>query len=63
MKFDILRAYNVSCSAVARLQFHCKRATALQLTYARNIPNAVCLAPPEDEQVLLGTCIEALDSQ
>jgi hypothetical protein len=28
-----------------------------QLTfYARNIPNAVCVAPPEDEQVMLETC-------
>jgi hypothetical protein len=28
-----------------------------QLTlYARNIPNAVCAAPPEDEQVMLETC-------
>jgi hypothetical protein len=28
-----------------------------QLTlYARNIPNAVCLAPPEDEQVMLEIC-------
>jgi hypothetical protein len=27
-----------------------------QLTYARNIPNAVCLAPPENEQVKLETC-------
>jgi hypothetical protein len=23
--------------------------------YARNIPNAVCVAPPEDEQVILET--------
>jgi hypothetical protein len=28
-----------------------------QLTlYARNIPNALCVAPPEDEQVMLETC-------
>jgi hypothetical protein len=28
-----------------------------QLTlYARNIPNAVCVGPPEDEKVLLETC-------
>jgi hypothetical protein len=28
-----------------------------QLTlYARNIPNFVCLAPPEDKQVMLETC-------
>jgi hypothetical protein len=24
--------------------------------YARNIPNAVCVAPPEDEKVMLETC-------
>jgi hypothetical protein len=24
--------------------------------HARNIPSAVCLAPPEDEQVMLETC-------
>jgi hypothetical protein len=24
--------------------------------YARNIPNAVCTEPPEDEQVMLETC-------
>jgi hypothetical protein len=28
-----------------------------QLTlHARNIPSAVCVAPPEDEQVILETC-------
>jgi hypothetical protein len=27
-----------------------------QLTYARNIPSAVCSEPPEDEQVRLETC-------
>jgi hypothetical protein len=28
-----------------------------QLTYhARNIPSAACVAPPEDEQVMLETC-------
>jgi hypothetical protein len=28
-----------------------------QLTlYARNIPNAVCVAPPEDEKVMHETC-------
>jgi hypothetical protein len=54
--FGILRAYNVSCSAVARLQFHFNRTTALQLTYARHIRNAVCSVPPEDEQVMLETC-------
>jgi hypothetical protein len=42
--------------AVSRLQFHCNRATALQLTYTRNIPSVMCAAPPEDEQVMLETC-------
>jgi hypothetical protein len=23
---------------------------------ARSIPNAVCVSPPEDEQVMIGTC-------
>jgi hypothetical protein len=32
-------------------------ATVPQLTlYARNIRNSVCVAPPEDEQVILETC-------
>jgi hypothetical protein len=29
---------------------------SLQLIYARNIPNGVCTAPPEDERVVLETC-------
>jgi hypothetical protein len=33
-----------------------------QLTlYARNIPNAVFVAPPDDEQVMLETCCEEGD--
>jgi hypothetical protein len=42
--FGILRAYDVSWL------WHCCSETA------RNIPNAVCEAPPEDEQVMLETC-------
>jgi hypothetical protein len=38
----ILRAYNVSWHS--------------RLIYARNIPSAVCLAPPEDERVMLESC-------
>jgi hypothetical protein len=39
-----------------------------QLTYARDIPNAVCEVLPENEQVMLETCKnnfkkEALDYQ
>jgi hypothetical protein len=42
----ILRAYNVSLQSGHS-----------QLTlYARNIPSAVCVASPEDEQVMLETC-------
>jgi hypothetical protein len=49
--FGILRAYNVSFGAVAdTLQpYHS------QLTYARNMLNGVCVAPPEDEHVMLET--------
>jgi hypothetical protein len=57
MAFGILCAYNVSwlwhgCSeaAVSLQLFHS------QLTYARNIPNAVRAAPTEDGQVMLKTC-------
>jgi hypothetical protein len=52
--FGIMLAYNVSwlwhsCSETAIV--------SLQLTlYSSNIPNAVCGAPPEDEQVMLETC-------
>jgi hypothetical protein len=28
----------------------------VQPTDSRNIPNAACVAPPEDEQVMLETC-------
>jgi hypothetical protein len=43
----------VECQlAVPRLQFHYNPG---QLTYARNKPSAVCVAPPEDEQVMLET--------
>jgi hypothetical protein len=55
--FDMLRAYvswqrQCCCgtTAVKLKQFHS------QLTiYARNIPNTVCAATPEDEQVMLET--------
>jgi hypothetical protein len=48
-----VRIMSVGCGTVAvKMEpFHS------QLTlYARNIPNAVCVAPPEDEQVMLETC-------
>jgi hypothetical protein len=35
----------------------CTNTGAANLTqHARNIPSVVCAAPPEDEQVTLGTC-------
>jgi hypothetical protein len=43
--FGILHAYNVS--------WLCHSQVTL---YARSIPNAVCVTPPEDEQVMLETC-------
>jgi hypothetical protein len=48
-----VRVISVGCGTVAVSQqpFHS------QLTlYAHNIPNSVCVVPPEDEQVLLKTC-------
>jgi hypothetical protein len=47
-----VRIMSVSCATIAvQLQsWHS------QLTYARNIPSAVCVSPPEDEQVMLETC-------
>jgi hypothetical protein len=30
--------------------------TRTGVEHARNIPSAVCFAPPEDEQVMLETC-------
>jgi hypothetical protein len=44
--FSILRAYDVILQP-------CYSQPTL---YASNIPNAVCATPPEDEQVMLGTC-------
>jgi hypothetical protein len=44
---------SVGCGTVAvSLQSYHSQLTL----YARNIPNAVCLAPPEDEQIMLKTC-------
>jgi hypothetical protein len=50
--FGILRAYNVSCTAVAQLQVHCTETVPQPCSwhYTHAIPNAVCLAPTEDEQ-------------
>jgi hypothetical protein len=46
-----VRIMSVGCGRVAVQPCHS------QLTfYARNIPNAVCIAPPEDEQIMLETC-------
>jgi hypothetical protein len=48
-----VRIMSVVCATIAvKLQsWH----TQITL-YARNIPSAVCEAPPEDEQVMLETC-------
>jgi hypothetical protein len=46
-----VRIMSVGCGTVA------VQACLSQLTlYARNIPNAVCVASPKDEQVMLETC-------
>jgi hypothetical protein len=34
---------------------YCVQTCHSQLTYARNTPHAVCVAPPEDEKVMLET--------
>jgi hypothetical protein len=48
-----VRIMFVGCGTVAvKLQ---PRHSQLTL-YVRNIPNAVCAAPPDDEQVMLETC-------
>ena len=51
MTFGILRAYNVS------LLLH--SSSSHQLSYALNIPNAVCVAPPKDEQIMQFHCNRA----
>jgi hypothetical protein len=47
----ILRAYNVTIAVSLQLQSWHGQLTL----YARNIPSAVGVAPPEDEQVMLET--------
>jgi hypothetical protein len=49
--FGTMREYNVSCTAVPLQPCHSQL-----ILYARNIPNAVCAASPEYEQVRLETC-------
>jgi hypothetical protein len=46
-----VRVMSVGCATIALQTWRSK----LTL-YARNIPSAVCIAPPEDEQVMLETC-------
>jgi hypothetical protein len=48
MAFGILRAYNVSW-----LWHGCSLTVTVHAIY---VPNAVCVASPEDEQVMLETC-------
>jgi hypothetical protein len=44
---------SVGCDTVAVSLHPCHSQLTL---HARNIPDAVCLAPPEDEKVMLETC-------
>jgi hypothetical protein len=44
---------SVACGTVAVSLLPCRRHLTL---YARSVPNAVCVAPPEDEEVMLETC-------
>jgi hypothetical protein len=48
-----VRIMSVGCGKVAVTLQPCHNQLIL---YAGNIPNAVCIAPPEDEQVMLETC-------
>jgi hypothetical protein len=48
-----VRIMSVGCGMVAVKMQPCQSQLTL---YTRNIPNAVSLAPPEDEQVMLETC-------
>jgi hypothetical protein len=48
-----VRVMSVVCGMVAVKLQSCLSQLTL---YARNIPNAACEAPPEDEQVMLETC-------
>src|SRR5215468_4345274 len=48
-----VRVMSVGCATILR-SWHS------QLTlHARNIPSAVCVKPPEDEQIMLETCTGA----
>jgi hypothetical protein len=46
-----VRIMSVACATIA-----VKLRSWHSSLYARNIPSAVCVAPPEDEQVMLETC-------
>jgi hypothetical protein len=48
-----VRIMSVDCGTVAVKLQPCHSQLTL---YARNIQNAVCSAPPEDEKVMLETC-------
>jgi hypothetical protein len=52
-----VRIMSVDCATIA-VQLHCGATAILAqpILYARNIPNAVCVANPEDKQVTLETC-------
>jgi hypothetical protein len=48
-----VRVMSIGCGTVVVKLQPCHSQLTL---YARSIPNAVCIAPPEDEQVMLETC-------
>jgi hypothetical protein len=47
-----VRVMSGGCATIAVLL----RSWYSELTYAQNIPSAVCVAPPEEEQVMFETC-------
>jgi hypothetical protein len=52
-----MRIMSVDYSTVAGMWYGCVQPYLSQPTlYARNIPKAVCAAPPEGEQLMLETC-------
>jgi hypothetical protein len=46
----------IACVLCARVGVHSNPGRSQQTQHARNIPIVVCVAPPEDKQVLLETC-------
>jgi hypothetical protein len=48
--------YCACVMSVGCYQFHSNTGSSQRIKHARNIPSDVCVAPPEDEQVMLETC-------